>query len=111
MPLEVEIIEDKIPGLVSRVLRNTEEMVYWAVHEIETIAKGIVPVDTGALQASIEGTAAGMEGHVVVGEYYAGYVEFGTRYMPAQPYLQPAVDEVAPEFEARTGMLIEVSWL
>ena len=29
---------------------------------------------------------------------YAGYVEWGTRYMNAQPYMRPAFEEVSPQF-------------
>jgi len=36
----------------------------------------------------------GLEGYVGSGLEYATYQEFGTRYMPAQPYLRPAGDTV-----------------
>ena len=29
---------------------------------------------------------------------YADYVEYGTRYMNAQPYMRPAFEEVSPQF-------------
>jgi len=29
---------------------------------------------------------------------YAAYVEYGTRYMNAQPYMRPAFEEVSPQF-------------
>ncbi len=30
---------------------------------------------------------------------YADYVEYGTRYMNAQPYMRPAFEEVEPQFK------------
>jgi HK97 gp10 family phage protein len=38
--------------------------------------------------------------YVAVGADYGIYLEFGTRYMPAQPYFYPAVEAVRPGFEA-----------
>ncbi len=50
--------------------------------------------DPGQLAASIEATQGGaMPGAVVrVGEYWGAYVEYGTRYMRAEPFLGPAED-------------------
>jgi len=55
-------------------------------------AKGVVPVDTGRLQRSIDYVVG--EGPVLViyaATDYARYVEEGTAHMAAQPYLGPAV--------------------
>jgi HK97 gp10 family phage protein len=56
-------------------------------------AKQLVPKRTGALAASIRPVPEG----VAVGERYAGFVEFGTRYMPAEAYLGPALESEAPQ--------------
>lgn len=73
---------------------------------VETAAKGKCPVDTGRLRSSIR-WAFGSEAavisvvvatttgaHVTIGSdvEYAGYVEQGTRYMDARPFLFPALD-------------------
>lgn len=58
------------------------------------------PVRTGNLRSSILDPTRGLNlvsegvfsGSVGSGVGYGGYVEFGTRYMQAQPYLVPAVD-------------------
>ena len=61
-------------------------------------AKGIVPVDTGALRDSIQavedkqGENAGAT--VEATAPYAMFVEFGTQDHSAQPFLRPAVDSV-----------------
>lgn len=55
---------------------------------------------TGNLRRSIglELTEFGMTAEVEASAHYAPYVELGTRFMKAQPYLKPAHDKVAPEF-------------
>jgi HK97 gp10 family phage protein len=35
-----------------------------------------------------------------VGAHYGAYVEYGTRYMAAQPYFRPAVEEAKRQFIA-----------
>jgi HK97 gp10 family phage protein len=55
-------------------------------------ARRIVPVRTGRLQRSIGVRSVNSETAVVEASApYAGYVELGTRYMKAQPYLKPAL--------------------
>jgi HK97 gp10 family phage protein len=61
-------------------------------------AKEIVPVRTGRLRNSIYRRKTGFLGwEVGATMFYAGFVEFGTRYMRARPYLRPAVEEKMPE--------------
>lgn len=54
-----------------------------------------VPVDTGRLRQSINVQKIG-EGHYRVGTNvnYAPFVEFGTRYQAAQPFMRPAFEKV-----------------
>lgn len=56
-------------------------------------ATDMVPVDTGALQGSIDSWTDGEEIECVAGEEYAPYVEYGTYKMEAQPYFEPALLE------------------
>lgn len=61
-------------------------------------AMTLVPVDTGRLRASIQLMWVGnllIEVFTVV--EYAGYVEWGTRYMRAQPYFRPAYEQTFQE--------------
>lgn len=65
---------------------------------IQTRAKRQVPVDTGRLRSSIQTSAPFRRGTrlvVTVGSNvkYAGYVERGTRFMRARPYLRPALEQ------------------
>ena len=57
------------------------------------VANDLVPVDTGALQASIDAWTDGVEIECVAEEDYAQYVEYGTIKMEAQPYFEPALLE------------------
>jgi HK97 gp10 family phage protein len=60
--------------------------------EVAMLARALAPKRTGALAASIipvpEGVAAVQE--------YAGFVEFGTVNMSAEPYLDPAMERAGP---------------
>jgi HK97 gp10 family phage protein len=68
--------------------------------KVQNGARERCPVDTGRLRASIvssglEHDAKGAFVRVGTNVFYAGFVEFGTRYMAPQPYLRPALLEAA----------------
>lgn len=60
------------------------------------------PIDTGTLNRSMtmDFEDAGLTATVTPAVEYAAYVEYGTRFMDAQPYLRPAFDAVKPQFIA-----------
>jgi HK97 gp10 family phage protein len=65
---------------------------------IEGAAKAKAPVRTGTLRRSIHSaieTSSPTIATALVGTdlIYAPFVEYGTRFMSAQPYLRPALDE------------------
>lgn len=55
---------------------------------------------TGELRRSIKGRVEndGLAGEVQAHKEYAPYVEYGTRFMRAQPYMKPAFKKVSKEF-------------
>lgn len=59
------------------------------------------PVDTGTLKRGIglDVSDNGMTATVEPTAEYAPYVELGTRFMEAQPYLKPAFDEQKEKFK------------
>ena len=67
------------------------------------------PVDTGYLKRSIglEFTDGGMSAEVEPTADYAPYVELGTRFMEAQPYLGPAFNEQKEKFKKDMKKLVE----
>lgn len=77
--------------------------------EMQTKAQQNAPVDTGTLKRSIglEITDGGMTAEVEPAAEYAPYVEYGTRFMEAQPYLKPAFDEQKEKFKKDMKKLVE----
>lgn len=77
--------------------------------EMQTKAQQNAPVDTGTLKRSIglEITDSGMSAEIEPTAEYAPYVELGTRFMEAQPYLKPAFDEQKEKFEKDMKKLVE----
>ncbi len=63
--------------------------------QVEATAIRLCPVDTGRLRSSITHELAvddrGLLARVGTNVEYAIFVEFGTRFAPAQPYLRPAL--------------------
>ena len=67
---------------------------------VKQSAAANAPVDTGALARSIYSEVHGPEVTVGAAVEYAAYVEYGTIYVPASPYLRPAL-------EAATAQIVE----
>jgi HK97 gp10 family phage protein len=64
------------------------------------------PIDTGNLRASGFVRPARRDNRGVVGSWgfsagYAAYVELGTRYMTARPFMRPAADAEYPRLSTR----------
>lgn len=89
-------------GDVKRVVRHNGA-------EMQAKAQQNAPVDTGYLKRSIglEVTDEGMTAEVEPKADYAPYVELGTRFMEAQPYLKPAFDEQKEKFKKDMKKLVE----
>lgn len=77
--------------------------------EMQAKAQRNAPVDTGTLKRSIglEITDGGMTAEVRPTAEYSPYVEFGTRFMEAQPYLKPAFEEQKGKFKKDLQKLTE----
>ena len=67
----------------------------------ETYAKQICPVDTGNLRNSITHKQMDENTEIIgTNVEYAPFVELGTRYSHAQPYLRPAAENHGEEYKA-----------
>ena len=81
-----------------------QEQVFLALSQwagnVEALAKQLVPVRTGFLRSSIYAYINGWVATVGASAPYASFVEFGTRYMQARPYLYPAIQQYLPQLEA-----------
>lgn len=60
--------------------------------DIQFGAQSRAAVDTGAMRDNIERTTAGGRFTVIALVDYASFVEYGTRYMAAQPFMTPAAE-------------------
>lgn len=91
---------DAAPGLMRNALKNA---INKSLLAIGGQAAENAPVRTGNLRSSILDPQRGLtlannsnffSGSVGSGTNYGLYVELGTRFMRAQPYLQPAVNSM-----------------
>jgi len=92
----------KVKLLVPRVRAGAQEAVAETALLIETDAKLLAPVDTGRLRASIhtELSPDGLKAMVLDGVTYGVFMEFGTRYIKARPFLFPAYEKNRAAFVA-----------
>jgi HK97 gp10 family phage protein len=89
----VQILYNHIPRIAAALRPACGEIVQETILAIETGAKIVVPVDTGALRASIESDMTGdTSGEVATAIEYSVYVEYGTVHMAARPYMTPAAE-------------------
>jgi HK97 gp10 family phage protein len=75
-----------------------EQLEMWAM-EVKEYAKSLAPVRTGRLRSSIYARINEWVAEIGAEATYALFVEFGTRYMQARPYLYPAIQEHLPRLE------------
>lgn len=70
---------------------------------------GIPGYKGGTLRGSIglEITEAGMTAEVEATAEYAPYVEYGTRFMKAQPYIRPSLEEQKKSFKNDLSKLLK----
>ena len=64
-------------------------------------AKYYAPVDTGFLKANIVTDLSGwseLNTKIHSQAPYSGFVEYGTRFMAAQPFMRPALKDVESQF-------------
>lgn len=82
-------------------LEDVRVVVQYHGSQMEQTAKIICPKRSGDLRRSIrlEIKDAGLTAEVAPHMNYAGYVEWGTRYMEAQPYIRPAYMQQSARFK------------
>lgn len=88
----------------TELIKNaTREAVVVALEAVglqaEGYAKRLCPVDTGLLRNSITHTSDEDTAYIGTNVEYAAYVEYGTSKTAAQPYLKPAVNDHAQEYQ------------
>jgi HK97 gp10 family phage protein len=82
------------------------QLASWAA-DVKALARKLVPVRTGYLQSTIYAKISKWVGEIGADATYALFVELGTKYMQAQPYLYPAIQEYLPQLESIIVSAIE----
>lgn len=99
MRVTIEIRSNRLTRLAERLHARAAEEVAAAAIGCQSIAKVLVPKDTGALARSIVAEPESPLSWVVgTNVEYAPFVEYGTYRTPAQPYLTPAAEQVRQPF-------------
>jgi len=77
--------------------------------EMNRTASRLAPVDTGFLRRSIVFAIAdvGLTATSTAGAEYAPYLEYGTRFMSAQPFMRPAYNQQKAKFKSDMGRLVK----
>ena len=90
-------------------LEDVKVVVQYHGSQMHQTAQIICPNRKGHLQASIRLDIVdnGFTAEVAPHMYYAGYVEWGTRYMAAQPYIRPAFMQESARFKADLAKLMK----
>jgi HK97 gp10 family phage protein len=76
---------------------------------IQNAAQVIAPKDTGALAASITVEMDGDDAQVGPRVDYARFPEFGTRYIPAQNYMERAAAVASPTAAAAMAAIYKIA--
>ena len=76
-----------------------EQIRKWAL-DVKSSAGSRAPVKSGRLRDSVYAKVGDWVAQVGTGVSYAVFVEFGTRYLRARPFLYPAIQEALPLLES-----------
>ena len=87
-------ISNAHPKAVEQAIKVTQN----AGEEGRNIAKRFAPVDTGFLKDHIVTKHSSMESIIDSQAGYSGFLEYGTRYMSAQPYMGPMMKYIEPKY-------------
>lgn len=101
------VLQRKNPIEYARAIKAVApKIIHIAVVTIENRAVYLCPVDSGNLRGSINTEERQEVGTVGTAVVYAIYVEYGTRFMDAQPFMRPAVDGSKREIMAFARKLL-----
>lgn len=99
MPWQITVDVSQALPMFQRLASNIktsipQEALQAGADQLVTSAKAIVPVRTGNLRDSIESSSASpTTATAEASADYAGFVEFGTRYMSSRPYMKPSIPQ------------------
>jgi len=108
--LEIEGVEQFQAAMAkfdSGMQRHVHRRLVSLAADIKASARQKVPVKTGYLRSTIYAKVREWIAEIGAEAAYALYVELGTRYIRARPYLYPAIQEHLPQLEAIISEAIE----
>jgi HK97 gp10 family phage protein len=80
----------------------------WAA-DVKALAMQLVPVKSGRLRSSIYAVVKDWVVNIGADATYAYFVEAGTKFMAARPYLFPAIQQYLPQLEQLIIAAIEAA--
>lgn len=93
--VKIVVHKNDLPGAAGKVTKAIGEAFGELAPQLLSEMQGRTPVDTGELRGSETATAGGLQLTLTAGTDHAGFVEFGTRKMAAQPYVRPTIEGAA----------------
>jgi len=126
MSITIDVTKTDLATVPEKMLDYAMEVLLQQAHVMAGLAQIYVPVDTGSLRDSIR-VERGGEGkawrqvRVRAGGYitnpktgklvdYSNYVEYGTSKMGAQPFMEPAWEEIKPTILAMLKSGVVERW-
>lgn len=90
-------------------LEDVKTVVQYRGSQMQDVAQTVCPRRTGQLADGItlEILDGGLTAEVAPHTNYAGYVEWGTRFMNAQPYVRPAYMQESERFKEDLSKLMK----
>jgi HK97 gp10 family phage protein len=102
-------VRSQLLSLERRAVIAADGALEMAAGEIVSRAQSYAPERTGELRRSIEKRSISRRRKaVVVGAWYAPFVEFGRRGMSPRPFLRPAIDALGRRVMDRVAAKIHV---
>lgn len=101
--IDIQGVEDFVSAVQKLDVALQEQVRNWLyawAQRVEVETERQAPVRTGYLQSTIYAKAKDWNIELGASAAYAYFVEFGTRYMRAHPFLYPAVQQFLPELES-----------
>lgn len=102
---QVRVVFNHWPRVKAETKAKARLIVAKTALDLEAQMKSRAAIDTGFLKSSIKARQVGgnassgsVRWRVTVGAEYGLYVEYGTRFMRAQPFVAPSVEVVRPVF-------------
>lgn len=103
-----KVVYNHFPKIVKGMEGKAAQIVAKTALDIEAGAKKRAPVDTGNLRGSIQARKVSDTHWIVtVGADYGIYLEYGTRFMAAQPYFAPAIRAVRSSFNQAMKKVVQ----